>query len=556
MSQLVLARWRCKPSALRGLVLRFFPLAPSIAVVMVQAVAPLLGQMDHAAPDASRGDTVPLYTTVLGPYQRSVTTSSSTAQTYFNQGMQLMFAFSPIDARRSFREAQRRDATCAMCWWGEAWALGPYLNGAMGAAEAPAAHAAILKAGELAWRGTPVERALIQAMSARYEASHDASRRKILDTAYADAMREVYARFPNDVDVATLYAESLMLLEPRRGTWDVDKPSVRRIHEVLEGVLARDLTHPGACHLYIHATESTVVPGKAEACADHLGNAIPGASHINHMPSHTYNRVGRWGDAVRANIQAWHSDQKAEIGEGLAIYPTHNLHMLLFAASMDGQGAIAIQAGKDYAKITDGTGVFYHVLALVRFGRFDEVLGLDGPPTPPIERGLWAFGRGYAHQRLGAPDSARFYLDLVDSLAGGTPDSVVFRGHTARQLLGVTGGILRAELLRADGQLDEAVQVLERAVSLEDGLRYDEPEPLNFSARDWLGAVLLEAGRAPEAERVYREGLDDHPKNGWSLFGLAQALAAQGREADAARVRVDFARAWARSDTWIRASRF
>jgi len=531
-------------------------MAAAIAFAPFTAAPSLVGQADHASLQGSTGDTVPLYTAVLGPYRRPITTTSPLAQAYFDQGLQLMFAFSPADARRSFREAQRRDATCAMCWWGEAWALGPYLNGSMGAADAPAAHAAILKAGELAWRGTPVERALIQAMSARYEASHDSARREMLDRAYADAMRDVHARFPDDLDVGTLYGESLMLLEPRRGNWDVEKPAVKRIHDVLEGVLARDVAHPGACHLYIHATESTVVPGKAEACADRLGDAIPGASHINHMPSHTYNRVGRWGDAVRANIQAWHSDQKAEIGEGVAIYPTHNLHMLLFAASMDGQGAIAIQAGKDYAKLTGGTGVFYHVLALVRFGRFDEVLSLATAPTPPIQRGLWAFGRGYAHSKLGAQDSARFYLTLVDSLAQGTPDSIEFRGHSARQLLGVTGGILEAELFARDGKLDEALGVLERAVSLEDGLRYDEPEPLNFSVRDWLGAVLLEAGQAPEAERVYREGLDDHPRNGWSLFGLAQALDAQGREADAARVRADFARAWARSDTWIRASRF
>jgi len=516
---------------------------------------PLVGQSARAAPTTA-DDSVPLLTDVLGPYARSVTTTSAEAQAYFNQGLQLMFAFTPSDARRSFHQAALIDPSCAMCWWGEAWALGPFLNGAMRGDDAPAAHAAVLKAGELAWRGSPVERALIQAMSARYEASHDSVRRKTLDRAYADAMGEVYGRFPDDLEVGTLYAEALMLLEPRRGTWDIEKPSVRHIHEVLESVLGRSLTHPGACHLYIHATESTVVPGKAEACADHLGQAIPGASHINHMPSHTYNRVGRWGDAVRANIRAWHSDQKAGIGQGVAIYPTHNLHMLLFAASMDGQGAIAIQAGKDYAKITGGTGVFYHVLALVRFGRFDEVLALGQAPEPPIERGLWAFGRGYAHLKVGARDSAQFYLDLVDSLAGGTPDSVTFRGHTARQLLGVTSGILESEMLRGRSDLDGATKALERAVALEDGLRYDEPEPLNFSARDWLGALLLEAGRPAEAERVYREALDDHPNNGWSLLGLAQAMAAQGRERDAASALAAFDRAWVRSDTWIRSSRF
>ena len=188
---------------------------------------------------------------------------------------------------------------------------------------------------------------------------------------------------------------------------------MQAIHRVLENVLEVDLKHPGACHLYIHATESTTRPEKAEACAEHLGNAIPGASHINHMPSHTYNRIGRWGDAVRANLQAWHSDLKAEIDEGFAIYPSHNLHMLLFAASMDGQGAIAIQAGKDYAKIVDG-GSFYEMLALVRFGRFDEAIELDKTPNRPVFRAMWDFGKGYAHLRKGRHDEAVKRLARVE----------------------------------------------------------------------------------------------------------------------------------------------
>ena len=191
-------------------------------------------------------------------------------------------------------------------------------------------------------------------------------------------MQKVSAQYPDDLEIATLYADALFLLEPRRGTRDVNDPDVQRLHQVLEGMLARDVRHPGACHLYVHATESTVVPGRAEACAEFLGQSIPGASHINHMPSHTWNEVGRWGDSVRANLEAWHSDQKAAIGEGFAIYPEHNLHMLLYAASYDGQGAIAMRAGKDYAKLTGES--FYEVLTLIRFGRFDEVLAVTNRP--------------------------------------------------------------------------------------------------------------------------------------------------------------------------------
>jgi tetratricopeptide (TPR) repeat protein len=347
-----------------------------------------------------------------------------------------------------------------------------------------------------------------------------------------------------------------MLLEPRRGTWDIAKPSVQRIHNVLEEVLARDVSHPGACHLYIHATESTTQPGKAESCADLLGSAIPGASHINHMPSHTFNRIGRWGDAVRANIQAWHSDLAAADGEGFAIYPSHNLHMLLFAASFDGQGAIAIQAGKDYAKIQNG-GDFYHVLALLRFGRFDEILALDVPMSShAVFRGFVEFGKGYAHLRLGAPDSARAWLGRLEASLEAGGDSVNFRGHTAAQLLGVVHGILAGEIQRSEGMPDDAIASFEAAVAIEDGLRYDEPEPLNLSARHWLGAMLIETDRHADAERVYRTELDDHPNNGWSLFGLEQAVRAQGRFAEADALRERFEAAWARSDTRIRASRF
>jgi tetratricopeptide (TPR) repeat protein len=469
--------------------------------------------------------------------------------------MQLLFSFTPEDAARSFREAHRRDSTCAMCYWGEALAWGPYLNGGMQRDAAPRAHAAIARAQQLGTHAGPVERDLIEALATRYSATHDPKTRVRLDSAYARAMARAYEAHPADLDVATWYAESLMLLEPRRGTWSLEKPSVREILRVLEGVLARDVTHPGACHLLIHATESTTVPGKAEACADHLGHSIPGASHINHMPSHTYNRLGRWGDAVRANLEAWHSDQRAAVGEGFAIYPSHNLHMLLFAASMDGQGAVAIQAARDYARLVKG-GVGYVALALARFGRFTEVLELEQTPDDPTYRGFWDFARGYAHLRAGDPDNGRVYLERLDRAASTLPDTTRFRWHATRDLLSVLGGILRAELLRQGGKPDAAIAALERAVEVEDGLTYDEPEPLVFSARHFLGAALLDARRPGEAERVYRASLADHPNNGWSLLGLEQSLRAQGRQAEAAEIRTAFTRAWARSDTWVRQSRF
>lgn len=492
------------------------------------------------------------YPDAVGPLTRPVATSAPLAQQFFDQGLQQMYAFTPLRAARSFRQAQREDPGCAMCYWGEAWAWGPYLNGPMGPDDAPRAYENIRMAKELADKGaaSDVETALIEAMAVRYVEEQDADTRKSLDSAYARAMADVWERFPDDLDVGTLYGESLMLLEPRRGRWDKDKPAVKKIHAILEHVLARSIKHPGACHLYVHATEPTVEPGKAEACADHLGRSIPGASHIQHMPSHTYNRVGRWGDAVEANTAAWHTDLRANADRAWAIYPSHNLHMLLFAASMDGQGARAVQAAKDYGKIVPG-GAFYHAMTLLRFGRFDEILELEDPPEGGIQRGFWDFSRGYAYLRTDDPGRASVYLEKVQRAAEDTPESDTFRGHSAADLLGIVAGILEGELLRHEGKIDEAAAVLEAAIETEDGLRYDEPEPLNFSARHWLGNLLLEAERWGEAQAVFEAALEDHPNNGWSLFGLEAALRAQGKDNAADQAKARFEEAWARSDTWI-----
>ncbi len=495
-------------------------------------------------------DPIPLYTIGLGSFTRPISSTNAEAQAYVNQGFQMMYAFAKMEAVRSFREAWQRDPNCAICYWGEAWAWGSYLNGPMSAAESPMAYAAIQKAISLKTHASEKERAFIDAMAVRYVEKFDVSKRGDQDRAYADAMRKLSERYPEDLDAATLYGDALFILEPRRGTRDLNSASVKRLHAVLEGVLAKDVKHPGACHLYVHATESTTAPQKAEPCAEFLGNSIPGASHINHMPSHTWNEVGRWGDSVRANIQAWHSDLKAAIGEGFAIYPEHNLHMLAFAASMDGQGAIAIQAGKDYAKRTGDT--IYHVLGLLRFGRFDEIAAVTARPKAEVSAGVWDFAQGYARLRLNDMAEAKQYLEKVQKTAESS--KAAFRGHPAKQILGTLGGILEGEILRTEGDLRKAIDAFERAVDLEDRIIYDEPEPLPLSARHWLGAALLEAKRPDDAERVYRAALADHPHNGWSLLGLRQALAAQGQPT--AEVDREFERSWARADTWIRSSRF
>ena len=529
------------------------------AAVCALLAAPALAQHDHGGgaagePSAelpeSFGEPMPLFETALGDHHHPISTNNEKAQAYFDQGFRLMYAFGKEDAVRSFREAWKHDPDCAICHWGEAWAWGSYLNGPMRPFEAPFAYAAMQEAVARVDGASPKERAYIEAITTRYVADFDPAQRRDQDEAYAEAMRKLSEAYPDDLDAVTLYGDALFLLEPRRGTRDLNDPNVQRLHAVLESVLDRDITHPGACHLYIHATESTVDPGLASGCAEHLGSEIPGASHINHMPSHTWNEIGRWADGVRANIDAWHSDLKAEVGEGVAIYPTHNLHMLLFAASMDGQGAIAIQAGKDYARLT-GDGVF-HALTLVRFGRFDEILALTERPEQDGSGGLWDFARGYAHLRNGDADFAQVYLDRVLKLADET--NARFRFDSAELLLKTVGGILEGEIRRAEGHLHAAIESFERAVEVEDRLEYSEPEPLPFAARHWLGAALLEAGRFADAERVYRAELADHPNNGWSLLGLTQALEAQGKAST--DIEAEFEKSWARSDTWMPVSRF
>ncbi len=518
--------------------------------LLLLTIAALAQQHEGALP-SDFDQPIQLYSVGLGPFTRSISSKNADAQAYFNQGFQLMYAFAKAEAGRSFREAQRRDPMCAICYWGEAWAWGPYVNGRMTAHDAQRAYAAVQKALSLVDRASPIEKSLIEAMGVRYAERFDAEVRITpQDRAYADAMSRVATAYPDDLDVATLYAESLFLLLPRPGLQDLKDTTVTRVLSVLEATLKRNVHHPGACHLYIHTTELTTEPERAVACAEHLGSSIPGASHINHMPSHTWSRIGRWGDAVQASLQAWKSDQLARKGQAFATYPAHDLQMLVLVASMDGQGALAIQAGRGINTLTNDP--MYHALALIRFGKFDEVAGLGNRPTQDIAGGMWDFARGYADLRRGDTEGARRYLERVMTTAASS--KAAFRFHPARVLLGTIGGILEGEIHRAAGDLRRAIASFERSVALQDSLIVDDPEPLPFAARHWLGAALLGAKRPADAARVYREDLERHPHNGWSLFGLQQALKAQGQATTA--VDQDLKASWARADTVLRASRF
>jgi hypothetical protein len=387
-------------------------------------------------------------------------------------------------------------------------------------------------------------------MAARYVERFDADQQRTRDRAYADAMQRVAAAYPEDLDAATLYAEALFLLVPRPGSFDLKDPTVARLVGVLEAALKRDVRHTGACHMYIHTVELTSEPQRGVACAEHLGSSMPAASHINHMPAHVWTKVGRWGDAVRASLQAWQSDQQGVKGNGVATYPAHDLQMLAIAASMDGQSSLAIQAGRGLTKLTGDP--MYHALTLVRFGRFTEMAGIGDRPSGDLGGGIWDFAQGYAKLRAGDAKGAKVLADRVLATAAASKD--VFKIHPAKTLLGTLGAILEGELKRSAGDMTGAIASLERAVSIEDGLLVDDPEPLPLAARHWLGAALLEARRFADAERVYRADLVRHPRNGWALVGLQQALEGLGKPA--AGTAEQFRASWIRADTPLRASRF
>lgn len=491
----------------------------------------------------------------LGPHSRSIVTSSDKAQAYFDEGMLFMYAFGTNIAEASFQASQMEDPECAACYWGEAWSLSPYLNGGMSPGNERQAHAAMQKAKEFSGNASEVEKALIDAFSIRFEAEPDRSRRRTLDTLYAREMDKVAAQFPDDLDVLTLQAEAWMLLRPRRGDVDLSAPDVQKILPILETVLSRDIRHPGACHLYIHLVEASEDPALAEDCSDHLGDQIA-VSHIHHMPTHIYMNIGRWGDAVRGNQQAWHADQKAAHGGPPGVYPSHNLHMLLNAAVMDGQSAVAIQAAKDLARHRGPWGA-YIPLTYAAFGRWNEILEGSGAMTDePMDLVAWSFSRGLAHLRMGHIEVAQKHLDEIDQVLLEADPQAQFRFSPLADVVALPRSILAGEIAHASGMSHEAVTILEAGIETEDGLIYSEPRAWHMPVRHTLGAILLEMEEYSKAEDVFRSGLEDLPHQGWATFGLAKALEGQGKTAQAQEAMREFDKLWTRADIWLQSTRF
>ncbi len=506
----------------------------------------------------------------MGDHSHAITTRDPGAQRYFDQGLIIDFAFNHAESARSFKAAQRLDPACAMCYWGEALALGPNINVTsngmvvMSDSDRTQAYAAIQKALALKDRVSQQERDYIDALAARYNGD-PSTPRPPLDLAYVDSMRALHQKYPDDDDAAALFAESMMNTMP----WDywVDPDNARPLTEevlaALETVLERSPAHPLAIHLYIHAVEASSSPERAEPHADTLSNLVPGAGHLVHMPAHIYWRVGRYNDASEANVRAAAVDEayiEACNAQGFypAAYYPHNIHFLWAASSMEGRSKVAIEAARKVAAnvrlemIEQFPGVeFFNtipMLALTQFGRWDEVLAEPQPPQDlEYSNGIWHYVRATAYADLGEVALAKAerakLVPLKDASDVQFLDSIYY---PATMLLTIADELTLGAIAMAEDNVEQAIEHFKVAVEVQDQLPYTEPPFWYYPTRHTLGKALLVAGRAEEAEATYREDLEQYPRNGWAVFGLIQSLEAQGK--DTAALDAKFAQLWAEAD--------
>jgi tetratricopeptide (TPR) repeat protein len=524
---------------------------------------------EHAIPasatDSSTGGRTPLYDN-LGTYHMAITTRSPIAQRYFDQGIRLTYGFNHDEAIKAFQEGTREDSTCAMCWWGIAYALGPNINVPMDTAAVKPAWTALRQAVRLAPGSSARDQAYIHALEARYSPEATANR-AALDSAWSRAIGQVSRRYPKDDDAATLYAESLMDLRPWNYWSNAGRPRAPSTLEtvaVLERIVKRRLDHPGACHFYIHAIEASRFAARAVPCADRLGSLVPGAGHLVHMPTHIYMRLGRWDEAVEHNASAVHVDQQyLDSRHPSGVYPIgyvpHNYHVMWEALEMLGRSEEALSTARTIADKVPVDVVrmippfeYYSpvvLFTLARFSRWDDVLK---EPAPPAElrytTGIWHYARGLADAAKGDLDSASVERDSVAAIAARIPPEMTANLNSERMLLDIAERHLAGDIAGRQRRTAEAVNSFKAGIALEDELTYDEPTAWALPLRQQLGAVLLAARRPKEAEQAYREDLVRYPNNGWSLHGLARALEAQGRTREAAAADSQFRKAWARAD--------
>ena len=517
----------------------------------------------------------PLFTN-LGTLSFPITTDSELAQKYFNQGVILAYGFNHEEAFRSFEEVSRIDTNCAMAYWGMAYVLGPNINLPMDAGVVSSAYEAIQKAIQLLDNETEREKDYVMALSKRYS-DETLMDRAPLDQAYSDAMRELKNKYPDDLDAATMFAESIMDLHP----WDywlkdgTPQPWTRELLPTLESVIKRNPNHHGANHLYIHSVEASKNPEIGLASADKLRFLAPGAGHLVHMPAHIYIRTGKFHEGSLANQRAVESDEEyinqcnQQGFYPLAYYP-HNYHFLWATATLEGDSKTAIDAAiKTSQKPPDslmnlcGYQTLQHfavipLYAYVTFGKWGEILNYPEPQDGRLyPKGVWHYARGMAFLSMDDFKNASKELSLLGELRfnKNVEDLSIWGINSAGELLKIAYEVLKGELAAREKNYPLAITHLKKAVELEDGLRYDEPPTWFYPCRQNLGAVLIEAGRYEEAEKIYREDLSEVPENGWALVGLYKSLLQQNKNEEASKVEARFNKAWKYSDIELTSSR-
>lgn len=512
----------------------------------------------------------------LGSYARKISTTSPDAQAWFDQGLRMIYAFNHDEAVRAFAKAIEVDPTCAMCFWGAGEALGPNYNMPAMPDRWTVLWQALQSAQSEATHATPVEQALIAALAKRYPGPEPLAPEAMApyNVAYANAMRDVAKQFPADDDVQVFFAEALMTANPWK-LWSADgqaAPGTEEIVATFETVLARNPQHPGANHYYIHAVEASPHPEKAVAAAERLPGLVPGAGHIVHMPAHIFQRVGRYADAAAANRDGVTVDlayiDKAKPPEWTyyaGMYLGHNYQFLGYAASMQGRSAEALQATREMrshipdAVLHMGMGLDWYAaepyFAMERFGRWSDLIAEPAPDEALVGlSAAYRYARVVAFAATGKLDEAKAEKAKLEAIAATTPEGAPAGLNTAKDLIAVAVLAASARVALAQGQHEAALAQLGEAVAKEDKLAYDEPADWFVPLRHLLGAQLLKAGKAGEAETVYREDLQRHPHNGWALSGLAQALTAQKKLDQAAAVTKEFQEAWKDADIVLSAS--
>ena len=499
----------------------------------------------------------------LGDLHHPVSTSNPQAQQFFDQGLRLIYAFNHDEAGHSFQRAAELDPKLAMAYWGIAEAVGPNYNDPASDDRFKAAHDAIQKALDLSGNGSAIEKAYIEAMAKRFPGDPKADRRKAAED-YRDAMRELVKQYPDDLDAATLFAESGMNLHPW-GLWHPDgtpEAGTEEIVSTLESVIRRDPNHLGAIHYYIHAVEASRSPERALAAANRLATLAPAAGHIVHMPAHVYIRTGDYESAVKTNQKAATADEayiKASGAQGIypMMYYSHNLHFIAMCSAMNGNyveskkaadmlAAHVAPAVKDMPPLE---GFMTIPMAVeVRFHRWNDILTAKPPdPAMKVSTVFYHFARGMALAATGKVADAEAEHKLVSEAEQATPEDVVFAmpvNNKAKDILKIAKNVLGAKIALAKKDNEGAMTMLRQAVVIQDSLKYNEPPDWFFPVRESLGAVLLSSGNAVEAEKVFREDLDHNPRNPRSLFGLREALKAQKRDYDAGFIQKQFDASW------------